>query len=91
MDSVISHELLTARKRYRCDASDWWCSQGMSLDDCETEEQRQAVQAAEADKWIILPGQQYLKEVGKFDGMIYTFRARPSMHKACKELDVYDT
>jgi hypothetical protein len=91
MDRVISSEIITARKKHRCDASEWWCNSGVNLEDCETEEQRQAVRDAEADKWLILPGQKYLKVTGIYDGDICTFRARPGMNKVCLELDIYDT
>lgn len=40
MERIFTDKIVTARKHYRCDAS----------------EQRMMVESAEADKWRILPG-----------------------------------
>ena len=48
------------------------------------------VEAAEADKWRILPGQAYRKVTGIYEGDFYTYRARPGMDSVCYELDLFD-
>lgn len=90
MDSVVSDKLVTARKKYKCDASYWWNRSGYSLADCETDDQRLVVQAAEADGWKILPGQVYRKMVGSHEGRLTNFRARPGMDSVCNALGLYD-
>ena len=59
---------------------------GYGLDDCETSEQRLIVEAAQADKWRILPGQKYLKVVRIWEGALTTYRARPGMQTVLREL-----
>jgi hypothetical protein len=86
MDRVLTSKLTQARKHYPCDACYWWDRSGYGLDDCETSEQRLMVEAAQADKWRILPGQMYLKVTGVFEGAITTYRARPGMQAVLREL-----
>lgn len=64
----FTDKIVTAKKHYRCDASEQWNCAGYSLAECETGEQ-QLVEAAEADKWRILPGQAYRKVTGIHDGL----------------------
>lgn len=90
MERILSDAIVTARKRYRCDASEQWLRSGYTVDDCETDEQRLMVNAAEADKWCILPGQAYRKMVGIYEGEIYTYRARPGMDAVCNDLDLFE-
>lgn len=86
MDRVLSDELVQARKNYACDACYWWDRAGYGLDDCETSEQRLIVEAAQADKWRILPGQTYRKIKGIFEGSLTTYRARPGMQSVIEQL-----
>jgi hypothetical protein len=90
MDRVLTDELVQARKHYPCDASHWWLQSGYRLDDCETSEQRLIVEAAEADKWKILPGQKYRKVTGIWEGQLTTYRARPGMQTVIQQLDLCD-
>ncbi len=90
MDRVLTDKMVTARKSYACDACYWWDHTRYGLDDCETSEQRLIVEAAEADKWHILPGQEYRKVVGIRDGELTTYRARPGMHSLCIDLGLFD-
>lgn len=86
MDRVLTSKLVQAKKHYPCDACYWWHRSGYSLDDCETGEQRMMVEAAQADKWKILPGQMYLKVTGIFEGALTTYRARPGMQAVLHQL-----
>lgn len=90
MDRVLSDDLVIARKHYPCDACDWWDHSGYGLDDCETEEQRMIVEAAQADNWRILPGQTYRRIKGVFEGRFVTYRARPAMQTVVEQLDLCD-
>jgi hypothetical protein len=90
MDRVLTDELVQARKRYACDACYWWWWSGYTLNDCETKEQQLIVEAAEADKYWILPGQMYRKITGIHEGMPTTYRARPGMQSVIEQLGLCD-
>ena len=90
MDRVFTDVLVQARKHYDCDACYWWDRSGYGLDDCETSEQRLIVEAAQADKWKILPGQKYRRISGVFEGTLTTYRARPGMQSVIEELKLCD-
>lgn len=90
MNPVLSSTLVTARKRHLCDACKIWHRANMHIRDCQTDEQRLIVEAAEADGWCILPGQQYRKITGIQDGQIVTYHARPGMDALCWQLDLFD-
>ena len=86
MDRVFSDKLVLARKHHDCDASFWWNQAGMRLEDCQTSEQRLIVEAAQTDKWKILPGQKYIMVSGVLDGRVCTYRARPGMQSVIEQL-----
>jgi hypothetical protein len=88
MDVLSTHER-TARKNYRCTACESWLHSGYSLVDCQSEEQRQAVESAKADGWMILKGQRYLSQVQIDGGSIYTVRARLDVNALCNDLELY--
>lgn len=90
MDRVLTDELVQARKHYKCDASYWWDRSGYSPDDCETSEQRLIVEAAQADRWRILPCQKYRRVTGVFEGRLTTYRARPDMQSVIEQLGLTD-
>ncbi len=90
MERILTDKTVTARKHYRCDASELWLRSGFRLDDCETSDQRLMVEAAEADKWKILPGQAYRRVTGIHEGELCTYRARPGMDAVCRDLDLWD-
>jgi hypothetical protein len=90
MDRIFTDRIVTAKKHYNCDASYFWNRAGFTLNDCETSEQKLIVEAAESDKFKILPGQAYRKVTGIYEGDFCTFRARPGMDSVCHDLDLYD-
>ena len=90
MERVFTDKIVTAKKHYRCDASEQWRRSCYTVADCETSEQRLMVEAAEADKWLILPGQAYRKVTGIHEGDFCTYRARPGMDAVCADLDMWD-
>jgi hypothetical protein len=90
MDRVLTDELVQARKHYPCDACYHWLQSSCGLNDCTTSEQRLIVEAAEADKWKILPGQKYRKVTGIWEGQLTTYRARPGMQSVIEQLGLCD-
>ena len=90
MDRVLTDEIVQARKHYACDACRQWGRSGYSLSDCETSDQRMIVEAAQADRWRILPGQQYRRITGISEGALTTYRARPGMQSVIEELKLCD-
>ena len=90
MERVFMDKIVTARKHYLCCASEQWRRAGYTVADCETSEQRLIVEAAEADKWRILPGQPYRKVKGIHEGELSTYRARPGMDSVCRDLELFD-
>ena len=88
---ILSDKIVTAKKQHRCDASAQWWQSGYTAVHCETADQRLLVEAAEADKWRILPGQAY-RHVTAIDdrGELVTYKARPGMDAVCAELDMWD-
>lgn len=90
MERVLSDKIVTARKHYLCNASEQWWRSGYSIDDCDTSDQKQIVEAAKADKWKILPGQKYRKVTGIHEGELCTYRARCGMDSVCLELGLFD-
>jgi len=49
MERVCTDKIVTAKKHYRCDASEQWRRAGYTVAECETAEQRLMVEAAEAE------------------------------------------
>ena len=90
MERIFTDKIVTARKHYRCDASEQWRRFGYTVADCKTSEQRMMVESAEADKWRILPGQAYRKVTGIQGGEFSTYRARPGMDAVCRDLGMWD-
>lgn len=90
MERELSRAVVTARKAYRCDACHWWDRSGYGIADCETEEQKHALEEAQANGWKIHPGQKYLRVTGIQDGELVTYRARPDMDELCTALDIFD-
>ncbi len=77
-----------ARKEYPCEASYWVAQSGCGEQEF-TPEDWETVQRAKSENWRILPGTQYLKVHGKWEGEFATFRAREDMHHICLAYDLY--
>lgn len=77
-----------ARKQYHCEASDWI---GNCCDLSEVSAEDLAViQKAQAEGNKILPGDNYLKVTGKWEGEFTTFRARLDLDSICRKYNLYD-
>ena len=87
--TVLREEYPVARKDYHCDAC-YQLLQGMAYPDDFTEEEVITLAQAKADGWKIKKGQQYVKQVNKYDD-IYTFRARPEVLKIYFKYDIGDS
>lgn len=90
MDRVLSQKNIVARKTHLCDASYHWRESGYALVDCDTDDQRLIVEAAQACGWKILPGQLYLRVTVIHEGSICTYRARIGMDAVCRDLGLFD-
>jgi hypothetical protein len=86
---VLKRELRTARKHYKCDATQWFHDCGMGRHDLDAD-QKLMLDAAEADRGRILPGQAYLYTRGVHEGQMVTWRARPGMDSICHDHGLYD-
>lgn len=89
MDVVLKDEIRSARKHYVCDAYSWWVRCNMSENDLLTDDQKLILQASEADKGKILPGQTYRYVRGVFDGKMVTWRARLGMDNLNRDIGLY--
>ena len=89
MDVVLKDEVRHAKKHYKCDAYAWWTNCNLDLNDCISDDQRLIVEAAEADKGRILPGQLYRYQRGVFGGRMVTWRERVGMGNVCRDLGLY--
>lgn len=87
--TMVKRELRTARKHYKCDATELFHDCGMSRNDLTADEQLE-LDAAEADKRRILPGQAYYYSCGVHEGSFFTWRARPGMDGICHDYEIYD-
>ena len=87
--TVLKDEMRTARKHYKCDAFAWFHNCGMRRDEL-TADQQLLLDAAEADKGRILPGQKYNYRRGVYEGSMFTWRARPGMDSICTDHGLYD-
>lgn len=83
---VLRDEVVRARKSYACDAC--WIWNDRAVDDV-TADERLIIQAVQADKWSIKPGDLYRKTI-YLDGGLRTYRARLDMDKLCLRYDLYD-
>ena len=86
---ILKDEQRAARKHYKCDAYLWWNSCGGDIREL-TPDQLLIVQAAEADRGRILPGQRYVYRRGVHEGSMFTWRARIGMDNVCRDLGLYE-
>jgi hypothetical protein len=89
MYTALSTTYPVAQKNYQCVACEAWLDSGYTLDDCETEEQKEIVKKAESDGWKILKGEKHIKQSGVDFGVFYTTRAKIDMDKIVLALDLY--
>jgi len=77
----------TARKDYRCDASEYVTNMLGYID--LSEEDTVIFDKAMEEKFRILKGTTYIKTEGKYDGEFCTFRTRIDMNELCLKYELY--
>jgi len=85
---LISSEIRTARKYHQCDACAAFYRSGLDADEFDADD-RASIDAASDDVWCITPGQKYLRQAVKIDGLIFTFRARLDIDLVCRKHGLY--
>lgn len=88
--TLLSHTEQVARKAYPCDACSLWRDSGLSASDLETDNQRAALAAAEADDWKIPRGAKYVRQAIADNGTVQTWKARSDMHVLISSMDFFD-
>lgn len=86
---LLKDERRAARKCYKCDAYAWFVNSGMGRNDL-TPDQQLILDAAEADRGLILIGQQYNYRRGAYDGHMFTWRSKPGMDAVNEAHGLYD-
>lgn len=89
MIELIRNTNQKARKNYSCDCCDHLNQDLNYYLDEMTFTEKKAVVRARKNNWRIMKGHTYTKQVGKFDGVLYTHRAIPEIADICDRLDVY--
>lgn len=87
--TILKDEQRHARKHYKCDAFALFHNCGMRSDEL-TPDQQLLLDAAEADKGRILPGQAYHYRRGVHEGRMFTWRARLGLEAVCVAHNLYD-
>jgi hypothetical protein len=90
VEVIQNTKVKSARKEYRCDASDFLRD---GLDNIDpgilTFAERRAIVRARQDYWKIKKGQPYTYQFSKYDGDPFVFRARTEIHELCLNHDFY--
>lgn len=80
-----------ARKLYNCQACEnilaWWSDADIKE---MTEPEIADFEIAKAHRFKILPGEQYIKQSGVYDGDFYTFRGIPAMVDICHKYELFN-
>ena len=87
---VIQEKKPIARKKHDCHACRWIIERDGN--------RPQLGSFAHYRKWIearnnnfkIMPGEKYIRQTNKYEGVIYTWKAIPAIHQICSELDLYE-
>lgn len=90
---LIRKSTHVARKTYTCDASEWLHNgdlRGFIYDCKPTYAELRAIAKAKRNCWRIVLGQEYIKEVGRYQGDFYTWRAIPEIDAICRKYNLYE-
>lgn len=88
MVKVLSESKQIARKDYECEACTCVLNQGYDGMGFSREERRTLVKARK-NNWKIVKGQEYLKQKNIYEGVVFKFKAIPSVHDICIKYDLY--
>ena len=89
MITTISSSNPIANKSHDCMASEFIRNYGINGFGYSFSELR-AIAQAKRNNYKIVKGQAYIKQVNKFDGEVYTFKAIPEMHQICLAHNLYE-
>lgn len=93
MTTILSTHKHIARKQYTCNACEWiseWI-EGPGLWDYEfTCAELREIVKARRNAWCIMPGQEYIREVGIHDGELIVWRGLPAINAICRKYDIYE-
>lgn len=89
---VIAGSRHVARKAHTCNACEW--IENVVVDDLYyykfTYAELREIVKARRNRWRIMPGQEYVRQVQIYDNGIYTWRAIPAIHAICLKHDIYE-
>lgn len=85
MSNLIAETRPRARKQYSCMACEWLFNNLCDYWDEMTFSEKKAAIIADRAGQMIHPGEVYVRQFVE-DGDIYTYRARPDIHKICVRL-----
>lgn len=86
--NILTEEIRKANKEHHCLASYWWCNSNFGEGDVSPCDWK-IIKSAEADRFKILKGENYLYQTFVYHGTIHTFKARLDMHNICCKYDLY--
>lgn len=92
MATILSDTKHIARKRYVCNACEWIendLADHLYYYKFTCAELREIVKARR-NRWCIVPGQQYRKQVGIESGDFYVWRVIPAIDAICRKYDIYE-
>lgn len=90
MVEVIQQTEPTARKEHECHACRWIIERdGRRPDLGSFSNYRKWIEARD-NGFKILPGQKYIRQTNKYEGVIYTWKAIPAIHQICCDLNLYE-
>tara|TARA_R110002012_G_scaffold25023_1_gene82993 strand:+ start:12 stop:290 length:279 start_codon:yes stop_codon:yes gene_type:complete len=87
---VISQVEPIARKEHECHASRWIREQDGNRPQFENFTQYRNWVIASRNNFKIQPGQKYIRQTNKYEGVIYTWKAIPEIHQICCDLNLYE-
>lgn len=92
MTTVLRKSKHIARKKYTCNACEWIDALlPYDLSDYEmTYTELKEIVKARRNGWQIVPGQQYIREIGIYEGDFYVWRGIPAIDAICYKYDIYD-
>lgn len=88
MTTVLRTSKPIAKKDYPCNACAWILNGGLP-DGMKYSDVKKYI-FARRDKFKILKGQRYFKQVQIYDGEFVVFRARPEINDICLKYDIYE-
>lgn len=89
MSELISISRPVARRPHKCGAYKWIIE--AYEDGTFTYQELRQIVKVRRQKGMILPGQQYIRQVQVWEGNLSVFKALPEMDDICTKYDIYPT